>query len=38
MWKIAEASGFNSLNYLDRIFRREVGMTMRQYRRQYHSS
>jgi LacI family transcriptional regulator len=37
MWKIAEASGFNSLTYLDRIFRREVGMTMRHYRRQYRS-
>ena len=38
MWKIAEASGFNSLTYLDRVFKREAGLTLRQYRAQYRKS
>lgn len=38
LWKIAEVSGFNSLTYLDRVFKRDVGMTMRQYRNKYRKS
>jgi len=31
--RVAEAAGFNSLSYLSRVFRREVGETLSQYRR-----
>ena len=32
--KVAEAAGFNSLSYLSKVFHREVGETLAQYRRQ----
>ena len=31
--KIAEFAGFNSLSYLSKVFRREAGETLSQYRR-----
>jgi LacI family transcriptional regulator len=34
-WKIAELTGFNQLPYLSRVFRRESGMTLSQYRRRH---
>jgi LacI family transcriptional regulator len=34
-WKIAELTGFNQLAYLSRVFRRECGMTLIQYRRKH---
>jgi LacI family transcriptional regulator len=36
--KIAEIAGFNQLDYLCRVFRRETGMTLIQYRRKFHAS
>lgn len=36
-WRIAEASGFSSLSYLSNVFRRELGMTLAQYRRRLRS-
>ncbi|MBN2579156.1 MAG: DNA-binding transcriptional regulator [Pirellulales bacterium] len=35
LWKIAEIAGFNQLAYLSRVFGREVGMTLLQYRRKH---
>ena len=35
VWKVAEASGFNSLTYLERLFRRENGISLGKYRRQH---
>ena len=38
IWKIAEIAGFNQLEYLCRVFRREIGMTLIQYRRKFHTA
>jgi LacI family transcriptional regulator len=35
VWKIAEIAGFNQLAYLSRVFHRETGMTLLQYRRKH---
>jgi LacI family transcriptional regulator len=35
VWKIAEIAGFNQLAYLSRVFSREAGMTLLQYRRKH---
>jgi LacI family transcriptional regulator len=37
-WKIAEMAGFSSLSYASKVFHREVGITMRSYRRERRSS
>jgi LacI family transcriptional regulator len=36
--KIAAAAGFSGLSYLSQVFRRELGMTLSEYRRQSHLS
>jgi methylphosphotriester-DNA--protein-cysteine methyltransferase len=38
VWKIAEIAGFNQLAYLSRVFHRETGMTLLQYRRKHRKS
>jgi LacI family transcriptional regulator len=38
IWKIAEITGFNQLEYLCRVFHRKMGMTLIQYRRKFHNS
>lgn len=33
VWKVAQTAGFNSLSYLERVFRGETGMSLAKYRR-----
>ena len=33
VWKVAQTAGFNSLSYLERVFRRENGVSLAKYRR-----
>jgi LacI family transcriptional regulator len=35
IWKVSEIAGFNQLAYLSRVFSREIGMTLLQYRRKH---
>ena len=36
--KVAQTAGFNSLSYLERVFRRETGMSLAKFRRHSHGS
>jgi LacI family transcriptional regulator len=35
VWQVAEGAGFNSLSYLERVFRRETGMSLGRFRRRH---
>ncbi len=35
VWKVAQNAGFNSLSYLERVFRRATGMSLAKYRRRH---
>jgi LacI family transcriptional regulator len=35
VWKVAQTAGFNSLSYLERVFRRATGMSLAKYRRRH---
>lgn len=35
IWKVAEAAGFNSVTYLERLFRRDHGLSLAKYRRRH---